>query len=186
MTKCLMFVYYSCKINEKSKPAFFNRRRLSGIFPKSQPSPPEGTGNIFSSPSAPRYDSSSRTVEFPSPYRSFSFLVADRADILNIYVSRHRITYPPYLPSARGCSWRWWFGWAEEADGGGKGMTGLNDRIVEGSWRDRLERRVGGARAPRRKWAGATPDCRRPSHTILEAIPPPRQSTVGIRIVNNP
>jgi len=39
----------------------------------------------------------------------------------------------------------------KEADGGGKGMTGLNDRIVEGSWRDRLERRVGGARALRRK-----------------------------------
>lgn len=49
-----------------------------------------------------------------------------------------------------------------------------------------MERRAGGARAPRRERAGATPDRRRPSHTILEAIPPPRQSTVGIRIVNNP
>jgi len=95
-------------------------------------------------------------------------------------------THPTYPPLEGAPGWRWWFGWAEEADGGGKGMTGLNDRIVEGSWRDRLERRVGGARAPRRKWAGATPDRRRPSHTILEAIPPPRQSTVGIRIVNNP
>lgn len=74
------------------------------------------------------------------------------------------------------------------AVGGGKGTTGLNDRIVEG--RAVGDRLVCGGQGVRvrfiAKRAGATPDRRRPSHTICEAIPPPRQSIVGIRKGSNP
>jgi len=76
---------------------------------------------------------------------------------------------------------------AEGVAGGGEGTAGFNDRIARGVAEGSSgERRAGGARAPGREQAGATPDRRRPSHTILEAVPPPRQSTVRIRTVNNP
>lgn len=81
-------------------------------------------------------------------------------------------------------------------------MDGVGGSGSEGvAWRERatterqdgrreLEGSVGGGQGVRAcassERAGATPDRRRPSHTILRTIPPPRQSSVRIRTVNNP
>lgn len=129
-----------------------------------------------------------RVVGRPPPCRALSPLSCGGSSRYTEHIGVSSPYHLSTLPHVRGRSWMALVARAAKGWRGERGRR-LNDRTdgrreLGGSVGK--TRRAGGCACASSERAGATPDRRRPSHTILRTIPPPRQSSVRIRTVDNP